>query len=162
MRIIGLYGASNTGKTTTLNLVANDLEKSGANILSHERVYESSDYRYYIQCPNRLKLCITTAGDNKTIQQENVDFVAPKENKVDIWITASRTSGESTLPMVTFANDQKTTILWVRKLSPIIIDQSKGYKYENDRPSIFGNSICDRLNRIDSDRILNMVFQETT
>ena len=50
MRIIGLYGASCTGETTTLNLVANDLEKSGANILSLERVYESSDYMYFIHC----------------------------------------------------------------------------------------------------------------
>lgn len=158
MVIIGLYGAASTGKTTTLKMVASELQKLGATVQATERVYDKPDNRFYIESLSGLRICITTVGDDKDIQQENVAFVRERGD-VDIWITASRTSGGSTGPIADYAKEKDSSILWIKKLSPVIIDSGNGYKYEKDKPETFSESICSRINDIDVERVINIIAQ---
>lgn len=103
-------------------------------------------------------VCITTAGDDWETQNENLNYV--KERNPDIWITASHTKDDSTGPVMEPVRIERVDhVTWVRKLSPTTIMHSNSdYRYETDQPSVFLDSICKRMNQIDADRILNMVY----
>jgi DNA polymerase III delta prime subunit len=62
MKIIMLNGYSNTGKTTTINLVAKELLEQGATIIKGAIKTGNIDGQYILQY-NGLKIGIVTAGD---------------------------------------------------------------------------------------------------
>lgn len=156
MIVIALYGSTNTGKTTTLNLVAESLIKSGVSVLKQVDVNEF-DRRYSLVLHDGLKICITTIGDNEVIQRENIRFVIGQAP--DIWITATRSKGGSTGPLhELLVSHLSEKTVWVKKQSAtIIIQDLNRYEYVCDEPKLFRDSICGRMNRIDADRILNML-----
>ena len=163
MKVIALYGKANTGKTSALNTVAEGLKAGGATIIETvKNDFDTADRRYLIKLADGRMVCITTAGDDAETQEAKFIFV--KKCKPEIWITASHERDESADPVKdSYREGYSDHVTWIRKLYPMVIIQNeKDYKYKNDEPPLFLESICDRLNRIDSARILNMIFQETT
>lgn len=62
MKIIMLTGGSNTGKTTTINLVAKELFEQGATLIEGTIKERNIDGQYILQYKG-LKTGIVTAGD---------------------------------------------------------------------------------------------------
>ena len=158
MKIIALYGKPNTGKTTTLNLVVKSLKQDSSELEKPE--IGVLDNRYYLKLSDGRTVCITTAGDDWETQNDNLNYV--KERNPDIWITASHTKDDSTAPVLEpVRNGAIGYVTWIRKLFPVtIMHSNSAYRYETDQPSVFLDSICNRMNQIDADRILNMIYYD--
>ena len=91
MKVICLYGRASSGKTSTLNILIKQLEKGGAKIISQEKQY-LEDQRVSLKF-NEKTVTITTGGDYAETIKENFEFALSQ--KCDLWITATRTSGNT-------------------------------------------------------------------
>lgn len=89
MKVIGLYGRSNIGKTTTLTMLANEIVKNGLGVIT-----DLTDTNYTLKITDGRTVCITTSGDDVETATSNAEY-ARKQNP-DIWFTAMRTRGGST------------------------------------------------------------------
>lgn len=94
--IIGFYGASNNGKTHTLNELIN-LLKAEENALLNTDQTKSFEY-------NGKKIGISTHGDSGSVVKEQLGNLI-KKDKCSIIITACRTSG-STHDAIEFYRDK--------------------------------------------------------
>ena len=158
MKIIALYGPANTGKSTTLKLVAENLKKS-LNQTGNPVAIANDDYRYTFTLPKGDMVCITTAGDNDIIQIDNADYAL--KQSADIWVTASHVKDSSIGPVMNLAQaGHAPYVIWVEKLRALINKQDTNYKnnYGVDQPKLFFETISDRMNHIDADRILNLIY----
>lgn len=91
MKIIGLFGKSNQGKTATLKQVIERLKEKGGEIIEEIRVNDIPDWRVAIKYENK-KICIATGGDNPNAIRKNCDFF--DKHNPDIAVSAVRTKGE--------------------------------------------------------------------
>ena len=107
-KIIALYRRSETGKTSTLNLLIELLDKNKK--IEKERLIE--DRRVSISYGSK-KIAVTTWGDNGFELKENIKFFE-KEN-CDILVTATRTRGETTEILTDYAKEIDTEIIWIEK-----------------------------------------------
>ena len=107
-KIIALYRRSETGKTSTLNLLIELLDKNKK--IEKERLKE--DRRVSISYGSK-KIAVTTWGDNGFELKENIKFFE-KEN-CDILVTATRTRGETTEILTDYAKEIDTEIIWIEK-----------------------------------------------
>lgn len=90
--IITLFGASNTGKTTTLNNLIDFLNNHHNEFsLIHKNPIRNTDSQATFKYKSGYIICITTIGDNIYEINKNLDYAT--QNNADILITASRTSG---------------------------------------------------------------------
>lgn len=91
MKIIGLSNVGNSGKTTTLNLVIGKLQEPEYGYkLVPEKKPNTKDKRVLLQS-KKLKICITTFGDNGAEVEKNIKFF--KKHQPDIAISAALTRG---------------------------------------------------------------------
>lgn len=163
MKVIALYGKANTGKTSTLNTVVERLKTLGARIIDTEKNdSNNADRRYIIELDDGRRVCITTAGDYSETQDANYNFV--KVHKPEIWVTASHEKdGSIDSVKKSFQEGYTDYVIWIRKLYPMMIIQNETiYRYKKDESSLFLESICNRMNQIDADRVLNLIFHQTT
>lgn len=107
-KIIALYRSAETGKTSTLNLLIELLDKNKK--VEEERLIE--DRRVSISYGSK-KIAVTTWGDNGFELKENIKFFE-KEN-CDILVTATRTRGETTGILNDYAKEIDTDIIWIEK-----------------------------------------------
>ena len=107
-KIIVLYRSAETGKTSTLNLLIELLDKNKK--VEEERLIE--DRRVSISYGSK-KIAVTTWGDNGFELKENIKFFE-KEN-CDILVTATRTRGETTEILNDYAKEIDTDIIWIEK-----------------------------------------------
>ncbi len=107
-KIIALYRRAETGKTSTLNLLIELLDKNKK--VEEERLIE--DRRVSISYGSK-KIAVTTWGDNGFELKENIKFFE-KEN-CDILVTATRTRGETTEILTDYAKEIDTEIIWIEK-----------------------------------------------
>ncbi|WP_040598223.1 hypothetical protein [Alloprevotella rava] len=107
-KIIALYRSAETGKTSTLNLLIELLDKNKK--VEEERLIE--DRRVSISYGSK-KIAVTTWGDNGFELKENIKFFE-KEN-CDILVTATRTRGETTEILNDYAKEIDTDIIWIEK-----------------------------------------------
>ena len=107
-KIIALYRRSETGKTSTLNLLIELLDKNKK--IEKERLIE--DRRVSISYGSK-KIAVTTWGDNGFELKENIKFF--KEENCDILVTATRTRGETTKILTDYAKEIDTEIIWIEK-----------------------------------------------
>ena len=107
-KIIALYRRSETGKTSTLNLLIELLDKNK----KIEKECLKEDRRVSISYGSK-KIAVTTWGDNGFELKENIKFFE-KEN-CDILVTATRTRGETTEILTDYAKEIDTEIIWIEK-----------------------------------------------
>ena len=107
-KIIALYRRSETGKTSTLNLLIELLDKNKK--IEKERLIE--DRRVSISYGSK-KIAVTTWGDNGFELKENIKFF--EEENCDILVTATRTRGETTEILTDYAKEIDTEIIWIEK-----------------------------------------------
>ena len=102
MKVIALFGKGGTGKTTTLNLL-NDLinpDNPATNL--------GKDDKYTFTYKGKT-ISITTPGDSEKEINNNNNYA--KEKKCDIWVTASRTKGQSVKKLKEISKN----IRWIEK-----------------------------------------------
>lgn len=90
MRIIGLYGHGDCGKSHTLNYLKELLREAGKSISSqpHPNCEDPETFVY-----KGLIVCVAPGGDNRTRVEENVHYF--KSKHCDVAISATRCKGGS-------------------------------------------------------------------
>ncbi|EPJ2732818.1 ATP-binding protein [Vibrio parahaemolyticus] len=89
--VYALYGASNTGKTTTLRLLAKKLETVA---LTKDEIPTSGDFVAMFELKGS-NIAIVSAGDNKHVIKKGLEALG-KISRYDILFCASRTRGQTT------------------------------------------------------------------
>lgn len=110
MRIIGLYGHSNCGKSATLNMLKELLRKEGKSISSQPHLDsdtpETFEYKGMI-------VCVAPGGDTEEVVDRNVRYF--KSKNCDIAISATRCKGGSVDSLVRYKMECGVEIEWVPK-----------------------------------------------
>ena len=107
-KIIALYRRAETGKTSTLNLLIELLDKNK----KVEEIRLTEDRRVSISYGNK-KIAVTTWGDNGFELKENINYFENED--CDILVTATRTRGETTEILNDYAKEINTEIIWIEK-----------------------------------------------
>ena len=110
MRIIGLYGHGNCGKSATLNMLKDLLRGAGRSVSCKPHPWsdapETFEYKGMI-------VCVAPGGDTKSIVQSNVRYF--KSKHCDVAISATRTSGGAVETLQRYEKEMQTRIEWIRK-----------------------------------------------
>jgi len=82
------YGASGSGKTSTLNLLKEKLEKVAINVWNQSGISNATRTTFVIPVVgvNHI-VCVCTSGDDFTLLQENHEYF--EANNAEIMVTAS-------------------------------------------------------------------------
>nr|WP_318660111.1 hypothetical protein [uncultured Treponema sp.] len=107
-RVIALYASANKGKTTTLNRLIDLLS-----LISdyYEKCRSDEGWAYFEI--RGLKVVVCTPGDSKVEVKENIKF--SQKYDCDIFVTATRTKGETTREMERFTNKKDVNLVWIKK-----------------------------------------------
>ncbi len=110
MRIIGLYGHSNCGKSETLNELKEMLRAAGKSISVEPHPWndmpESFEYNGYV-------VCVAPGGDSREIAESNCRYF--KMKNCDVAISATRTRGGSAYALKEFADSEGVKVEWIAK-----------------------------------------------
>lgn len=110
MRIIGLYGHGNCGKSETLNELKELLRATGRSISLAEHPYTEMPETFEY---NGLKVCVAPGGDTRKIVEDNCRYF--KMKGCDVAISATRTKRGSVDALKEFAKSEGVEIEWVAK-----------------------------------------------
>lgn len=92
-KIIALFGAGSTGKTTTLKVLIDRFRNNSEYRRVHIDNSRKNDvYAVFERIRSGVKIAITTAGDTPKEIRENIAYAT--KHGSDVLITASRTSGQ--------------------------------------------------------------------
>lgn len=110
MRIIGLYGHGDCGKSETLNALKELLREKGKSISVKPHPWselpESFEYKGIV-------VCVAPGGDDKAKLQENIRYFKAKQ--CDLAISATRCKGGSVEELQKYAKSKGVEIEWVQK-----------------------------------------------
>lgn len=110
MRIIGLYGHGNCGKSETLNELKELLRTKGKSLSlaehSNSDIPETFDY-------NGIIVCVAPGGDTRAVVEENCQYF--RKNECNIAITATRTKWGPVDALKEFAEKEGAEIEWIAK-----------------------------------------------
>ena len=113
MNVIILSGADQTGKTKALCELSKELSCKYSQIPYSGQYMDyddssSEDLIRAYEVENKI-VVITTKGDNKNEIQKNIDAINElfNKNRDLVWITASRTKGESIVTILNYCTKQK-------------------------------------------------------
>lgn len=110
-KIIGLYGRSGSGKTTTLNLLIGLFEKKG-NL--DDPITRNLDDPITIRDNDRGKtIVITPGGDDDKVIRKNLEAFEKAEG--DILVTATRTKGQTASYLSNYFPENSVKITWIKK-----------------------------------------------
>lgn len=110
MKIIGLYGHSNCGKTQTLNFLREMLRQNGES-LSKNAPHQDDEPETFLY--HGLIVCVAPGGDNEDVVRANVRYF--KSKNCDVAITATRCKGGSVTALHDYEQEMGTEILWFAK-----------------------------------------------
>ena len=115
MKIIGLFGKADQGKTTTLNQVIEKLKQEGGEI-KNEVADNGKDRHVCIEYKGK-RICIATDGDNEPILQRNCDFFdeCNRYLHIDVAVSATRTRNTTRKVLEQYAKEQKNQVTWIKK-----------------------------------------------
>ena len=107
MRIIGLYGHANCGKTETLNDLKELLRSAGRSVSSvpHPHCDMPETFLY-----KGLTICVAPGGDTRKIVEDNCRYFDKKQ--CDVAISATRTKYGSAVALTEYAKDKGSVIKW--------------------------------------------------
>lgn len=110
MRIIGLYGHGQCGKSATLNELKELLRVEGKSVSMKPHPYsenpETFGYNGYV-------VCVAPAGDTREIVEANCRYF--KQKGCDVAISATRTKGGSVDALNEFADSEGVKVEWIAK-----------------------------------------------
>ena len=136
LRIIGLYGHGDCGKSEALNALKELLREKGKSISAKPHPWsempETFEYKGSV-------VCVAPGGDDKSKLQENIRYF--KAKKCDVAITATRCKGGSVAVLQKFAQREGVEIEWV----------AKSYEYNLSKET---QTLC---NREAADVLLRMI-----
>ena len=110
MRIIGLYGHGQCGKSATLNEVKELLREAGKSISKKPHRYSESPETFEYE---GQVACVAPAGDTREIVEANCRYF--KQKGCDVAISATRTKGGSVDALNEFADSEGVKIEWIAK-----------------------------------------------
>lgn len=110
MRIIGLYGHSNRGKSATLNMLKELLRKEGKSIST--RPHPNSDSPETFEYKGMI-VCVVPGGDTGEIVEKNCDYF--KSKNCDVAFSATRCKGASVEALQRLEKREGTKIKWIAK-----------------------------------------------
>ena len=110
MRIIGLYGHGNCGKSHTLNYLKELLRVTGRSISSqpHPNCEDPETFAY-----KGLIVCVAPGGDDWARVKNNVRYF--KSKNCDVAISATRCKGGSEEALKEYAQREGVEIEWMSK-----------------------------------------------
>ncbi len=111
-RIIALYGTTDVGKTTTLNILI-DLFLKVCSKSSVEVVWDGCKDRYATIFYEEKIICICTAGDTPEIVEENTSYFS--KNKFSIAICPTRCWGNTRDALDDYADSKKIEVERIKK-----------------------------------------------
>lgn len=110
IRIIGLYGHGQCGKSATLNDVKELLRAAGKSISMqphpHSESPETFEYNGHV-------VSVAPAGDTREIVEANCRYF--KQKGCDVAISATRTKGGSVDALNEFADSEDVMVEWIAK-----------------------------------------------
>lgn len=113
MKIIGLYGRGQCGKSETLGIYLRGLVY-GVNLSDAERKFGcDKDLRESIE-RNGVVVDICPPGDTESIVLDNIEFV--KQHPCDIFFTATRTGGKGCKALEAYAKSLNAELVWIKKV----------------------------------------------
>lgn len=110
MRIIGLYGHANCGKSATLNILKELLRAAGKSISSMP--HPNSDTPETFDFPGMI-VCVAPGGDTRSIVEANCRYF--KSKNCDVAISATRTRCGSADALNEFAKSVGVKVDWIPK-----------------------------------------------
>lgn len=110
MRIIGLYGHSNCGKSATLNMLKELLRKEGKSISSQP--HPDSDTPETFEYKGMI-VCVAPGGDTDEVVNNNVRYF--KSKNCDVAISATRCKGCSVTELQKYEKEMGVKIDWKPK-----------------------------------------------
>lgn len=130
LKIVALYGRSDTGKSTALNLLIDKMIENNYRVVGETHITsEGSDRCCVLEYKNK-KIGITTLGDSSSLLEKAFDFMV-SEN-CDFYICATHTKGK-TVEFVE-ACTENGTLIWHSKWHT-----SKRENGEYKAPSLCGD-----------------------
>lgn len=110
MRIIGLYGHSNCGKSEALNELKELLRTAGKSISLEEHQYcdKPESFKY-----KGLVVCVAPGGDTREVVEGNCRYF--KMKGCDVAISATRTKWGSVGALEEYAEKEGVEIEWIAK-----------------------------------------------
>ena len=105
MRIIGLYGHGDCGKSETLNRLKKLFREKGKSISSKPHPWSEIPETYEYK---GLVVCVAPGGDDSTKLKENIRYF--KNKKCDVAISATRCKGGSVEELQKFAKEEGVKI----------------------------------------------------
>lgn len=115
--IVGLFGARESGKTTSLKAFIQKLKDDLAFRFIDEEPREDNDVvAIFEHLEKRIKIGISTAGDIADLIQNNVEEYLIKEHQCQIIFTASRTKGETVGKLCNLEKMYQYKLNWIQKL----------------------------------------------
>lgn len=110
MRIIGLYGRGQCGKSATLNELKELLRVAGKSISKQLHPYSESPetFEYKGQV-----ICVALAGDTREIVEANCRYF--KQKGCDVAISATRTKGGSVDSLNKIPDSEGVKVEWIAK-----------------------------------------------
>lgn len=118
MRIIGLYGHGNCGKSHTLNYLKELLREAGKSISSqpHPDCEDPETFEY-----KGLIVCVAPGGDDRARLEDNIRYF--KSKHCDVAISATRSKGGSVEALQEYEQSEGTTIEWKPKSYEYCLDE---------------------------------------
>lgn len=110
MRIIGLYGHANCGKSATLNILKELLRAAGKSISSVP--HPDSDTPETFEYKGKI-VCVAPGGDTRAIVEANCRYF--KSKNCDVAISATRTRWGSADALNEFADSKGVKVEWIAK-----------------------------------------------
>jgi hypothetical protein len=110
MRIIGLYGHANCGKSATLNMLKEMLRCAGKSISTVP--HPNSDIPETFEYKGKI-ICVAPGGDTRAIVESNCRYF--KLKNCDVAISATRTRWGSADALNEFAESEGVKVDWVPK-----------------------------------------------
>lgn len=110
MRIIGLHGHGQCGKSETLNELKELLRKAGKSIPLAPHPYCEMPETFEYQ---GRRVCVAPAGDTREIVEANCRYF--KQKGYDVAISATRTKGGSVDALNEFAAKEGVEVEWIAK-----------------------------------------------
>lgn len=110
MRIIGLYGHGQCGKSATLNELKKLLRVAGKSVSMKPHPHSESTETFEY---NGLEVCVAPAGDTRGIVEANCRYF--KQKGCDVAISATRTKGGSVDALNEFADSEGVKVEWIAK-----------------------------------------------
>lgn len=135
-KIIAISGKSNVGKTQTLKLLIDKLDKVG--VCKHKEVKEFNDIKRTYKYKETI-ISICTAGDAAYIIESNIEYF--KNHNCDIAITAVRTKGKTQLVLNSFAKELGLKVDYISKVIDKDNAQQVNEKFADDLLDMIDDTI---------------------